>query len=151
MRRWGAGTICPIRPRKRRADPWWHRCYLARVSECRSELSSQSDRTDPYRREHSCEPSRDERAHTCRSAWGCKERPGRTYPSLLHSAFRLEFQDHSARCLLGQHRPQQYQGERRVIERPSRGGSYYRQRFLCSTYQEESQQMSELITFNQLI
>jgi hypothetical protein len=24
-----------------------------------------------------------------------------------------------------------------------RGGSYYRQRFLCSTYQEESQQMSE--------
>jgi hypothetical protein len=32
--------------------------------------------------------ARDERAHTCRSAWGCKERPGRTYPSLLHSAFQ---------------------------------------------------------------
>src|SRR6266404_5620300 len=48
------------------------------------------------------------------------EGPGRTHPSLLHSAFRLEFQDHSARCLLGQHRPQQYQGERRVMERPSR-------------------------------
>src|SRR5258705_115114 len=39
MRRWRNGTICPIRRRKRRADPWWHRCYLARVSECRSELS----------------------------------------------------------------------------------------------------------------
>src|SRR5258708_6899285 len=41
--------------------------------------------------------------------------------------------DHSARCLLGQHRPQQYQGELRVMERPIRGGSYYRQRFLCRT------------------
>jgi len=39
LRRWRTGTICPIRPRKRRADPWWHRCYLACVSECRSELS----------------------------------------------------------------------------------------------------------------
>jgi hypothetical protein len=37
------------------------------------------------------------------------------------------------------------------MERPSRGGAYYRQRCLCSTYQEESQQMSELNTFNQLI
>src|SRR5580658_8085334 len=57
LRRWRTGTICPIRPRKRRADPWWHRCYLARVSECRSELSSQSDRADPYRREYSRDPS----------------------------------------------------------------------------------------------
>src|SRR5580693_2189686 len=46
------------------------------------------DRADPYRGEHSGDPSRDERVHTCRSAWGCKERPGRTYPSLLHSAFQ---------------------------------------------------------------
>ena len=30
---------------------------LARVSECRSELSSQSDRADPYRRERSRDPS----------------------------------------------------------------------------------------------
>ncbi len=66
---------------------------------------------------------------TDRSSGGRKEGPGRTHPSLLHSAFRLEFQDHSARCLLGQHRPQQYQGELRVMGRPSRGGSYYRQRF----------------------
>ena len=41
----------------------------------------------------------------------------RTYPSLLHSAFRHELQDHTARRLLGQRRPQQYQGERRVTGR----------------------------------
>ena len=61
--------------------------------------------------------SRDERAHTCRSAWDCKEGPGRTHPALLHSAFRHGLQNHTARRLLGQHRPQQYQGERRVTER----------------------------------
>ncbi len=31
----------------------------------------------------------------------CKERPGRTYPSLLHSAFRRGLQNHTARRLLG--------------------------------------------------
>ncbi len=58
-------TICAVWPRERRADPWWHRCYLARVSECRSEFPSQSDRADPCRGEHSRDPSRDEQAHTC--------------------------------------------------------------------------------------
>ena len=48
---------------------------------------------------------------------GRKEGPGRTHPSLLHSAFRHGLQNHTARRLLGQHRPQQYQGERRVTER----------------------------------
>jgi hypothetical protein len=48
---------------------------------------------------------------------GCKEGPGRTHPSLLHSAFRHRLQNHTARRLLGQHRPQQYQGERCVTER----------------------------------
>src|SRR6202789_2630445 len=69
------GTICSVRPRERRANPWWHRWYMARVSECRSELSSQSDRTDPCRGKHSGDPSRDEWAHTCRSAWSRKEGP----------------------------------------------------------------------------
>ena len=90
---------------------------LASVSECRSELPSQSNRANPCRGEHSGDPSRDERAHTCRSAWDCKEGPGRTHPSLLHSAFRHGLQNHTARRLLGQHRPQQYQGERGVTER----------------------------------
>src|SRR5580698_6516806 len=73
LRGWRTRTICSVWPRERRANPWWHRCYLARVSECRSELPSQSDRADPCGGEHSGDPSRDERAHTCRSAWGCKE------------------------------------------------------------------------------
>jgi SnoaL-like domain len=38
-------------------------------------------------------------------------------PSLLHSTFRYGLQNHTARRLLGQHRPQPYQGERRVTER----------------------------------
>src|SRR5271168_4770892 len=71
--RWRARTICPIRPRERRANPWRHRCYLARVSECSSELPSQSDRADPCRGKHSGDPSRDERAHAWRNAWDCKE------------------------------------------------------------------------------
>jgi hypothetical protein len=36
------------------------------------------------------------------------------HPSLLHSTFRHGLQNHTTRRLLGQHRPQQYQGERRV-------------------------------------
>ena len=36
---------------------------------------------------------------------------------LLHSAFRHRLQNHTARRLLGQHRLEQYQGERRVTER----------------------------------
>jgi hypothetical protein len=105
---YGRESVVPIRGG---IDVIW------RVSECSSELPSQSDRTDPGRGEHSGDPSRDERAHTCRSAWGCKEGPGRTHPSLLHSAFRHGLQNHTPRRLLGQHRPEQYQGERGVTER----------------------------------
>ena len=38
-------------------------------------------------------------------------------PRCYISAFRHGLQNHTARRLLGQHRPQQYQGERRVTER----------------------------------
>jgi hypothetical protein len=102
---------------------------LARVSECRSEFPSQSDRVDPCRGEHSGDPSRDERAHTCRSAWGRKEGSERTYPSLLHSAFRHGLQNRTARRLLGQHRPQQHQGERRVTGRANCKTSDLRRHF----------------------
>src|SRR5277367_3732437 len=117
LRGWRTWTICSVRPRERGANSWWYRCHLACVSECRSELRSQIDRPDSCRGEHSGDPSRDERAYTCRSAWSCKEGPGRTHPSLLYSAFRHGLQNHTARRLLGQHRPKQYQGERRVTER----------------------------------
>jgi hypothetical protein len=105
---YGRESVVPIRGG---IDGIW------RVSECCSEFPSQSDRADPSRGEHSGDPSRDERAHACRSAWDCKEGPGRTHPSLLHSTFRHGLQNNTARRLLGQHRPQQYQGERRVTER----------------------------------
>jgi hypothetical protein len=106
---YGRESVMPIRGG---IDVIWRR-----VSECSSEFPSQSDRANPCRGEHSGDQSRDERAHTCRSAWDCKEGPGRTHPSLLHSAFRDGLQNHTARRLLGQHRPKQYQGERRVTER----------------------------------
>src|ERR1700676_4661824 len=59
LRGWRTWTICSVRPRERGANSWWHRCHLACVSECRSELPSQSDRDDPCRGEHSGDPSRD--------------------------------------------------------------------------------------------
>src|ERR1700693_750744 len=81
---YGRESVVPIRGG---IDVIW-RAFPNAVPNFRPELPRKSDRADPCRGEHSGDPSRDERAYTRRSAWSCKEGPGRTHPSLLHYAFR---------------------------------------------------------------